>query len=45
VAATDFGITPEQQQLLLARGHAAASTFLERWDFDSWQRHFREETL
>jgi NTE family protein len=45
VAATDFGITLEQQELLLARGHAAASTFLERWDFDSWQRQFRREAL
>jgi NTE family protein len=45
VAATDFGITTEQQEQLLTQGHAAAAAFLERWDFDGWRRRYREAEL
>lgn len=34
----DFGITDEEQELLLINGRAAAKRFLANWDFESWLR-------
>lgn len=36
VASTDFGVTPEQQEELLAAGRAAGEAFLESWDYPRW---------
>lgn len=34
----DFGITDEEQELLLSNGRAAAERFLSGWDFNNWLR-------
>jgi len=36
VAAIDFDITPEQQELLLAAGRAASEKFLASWEYAQW---------
>jgi NTE family protein len=41
VAPTDFGISEDQQERLLARGRQAADDFLAVWDFPTWQRQCR----
>lgn len=41
VEATDFGITEEQQEHLLATGRQAAEKFLADWDFTAWLRECR----
>jgi NTE family protein len=41
VAATDFGISDEQQERLMERGRQAAEGFLAEWDFSAWLRRCR----
>jgi NTE family protein len=36
VSPVDFGITGEQQELLLAHGRSAAREFLAGWSFERW---------
>lgn len=36
VPSFDFSITRAQQEMLLARGRAAADQFLQTWDFQAW---------
>jgi len=36
IPATDFGITPQQQEDLFVTGRAAAERFLARWAFSDW---------
>jgi NTE family protein len=41
VKATDFDLTPATAERLFQSGRAAASAFLETWDFDDYIRRFR----
>jgi len=38
IKATDFSITPEQQQALYQSGNTEATTFLQTWDYPSWKK-------
>lgn len=38
VSAVDFDISPERRDELVARGRAAARSFLAGWDWDAWQQ-------
>ena len=41
VGIVDFGLTPEDQQLLFDSGRKAATAFLKTWDFDAYRERFR----
>ena len=41
VSGTDFGITDQKKEELYASGVAAATKFLERWDFDAYRERWR----
>jgi NTE family protein len=41
ISPVDFGITDEQQEMLLAAGREAAIGFLQDWDFDHYLAHHR----
>lgn len=41
VSSTDFGITPEQQERLLAAGRSAGERFLRTWKYQQWLQDCR----
>lgn len=45
VGAVDFSISEDDQRLLIERGHAAATEFLETWDYLAWLKQCRPNWL
>lgn len=41
ISTTDFAITPDESEALLANGYHAAEAFLRDWDFEAWKRKYR----
>lgn len=41
IGAVDFSIGPDEQRLLIERGHKAAAEFLKTWDYGAWLKRCR----
>lgn len=43
ISAVDFGITDEEQDLLVSTGRGVAEEFLQNWDFEEYVKRYRGE--